>query len=318
MMLALADGRPAHLTRVHAALTGLPEDDQKRLGVIEDWKNGPHQLTYRQAGHTNRLITRALAKTEPDGAPAGGLQQLCDQLTEASIPAGFKNASTSLAVDWTDVEAWARPVPHAAAGTGADPEAPGDTATSTARSRKERCSTGTTCRAAVMVKDEDGPAVPELARRITVCSSAHDPAAALVRGPGGHGRRRHQRSATSWPTPATPTAFPAPGRSPLRAAGAQLATTCTRNDRGPREPTRARSSATEICTAPQTPQAAAAAGPAAAGRQRRRGRRARPADRRAIALQARAARHRGRRRLPPARLPRGRREDPLPAPARAR
>ena len=65
MMLALADGRPAHLTRAHAALLALPEADQKRLGVIEDWKNGPHQLTYRQVEHANRLITRALAKPGP-------------------------------------------------------------------------------------------------------------------------------------------------------------------------------------------------------------------------------------------------------------
>jgi len=38
-------------------------------------------------------------------------QHVCDQLLEASIPGALKNASTSLAVDWTDVEAWARPVP---------------------------------------------------------------------------------------------------------------------------------------------------------------------------------------------------------------
>ena len=93
MMLAVADGRPAHLTRVHAALTGLPEHDQKRLGVVTDWAAGPHQLTYRQAGHTHRLITRALAKTEPDGAPSPGLQRACDLLAEASIPASFQNAS---------------------------------------------------------------------------------------------------------------------------------------------------------------------------------------------------------------------------------
>ena len=37
MMLALADGRPAHLTRVHRALAGLPEGDQRRLGVLADW-----------------------------------------------------------------------------------------------------------------------------------------------------------------------------------------------------------------------------------------------------------------------------------------
>ena len=42
MMLALADGRPAHLTRVHQALTALGEDDQRRLGVLADWAAGPH------------------------------------------------------------------------------------------------------------------------------------------------------------------------------------------------------------------------------------------------------------------------------------
>jgi hypothetical protein len=32
MMITLADGRPAHLTRVHQALAGLPEPDAPRLG----------------------------------------------------------------------------------------------------------------------------------------------------------------------------------------------------------------------------------------------------------------------------------------------
>ena len=121
MMLALADGRPAHLTRARQALISLPEDDQKRLGVIEEWKDGPHQLTYRQVEHTARLITKALDKSKPDGAPSADLQRLCDQLTEASIPAGFKQASSSLAVDWTDVETWSRPVPQASAGGSAKP-----------------------------------------------------------------------------------------------------------------------------------------------------------------------------------------------------
>ena len=34
MCLALADGRPAHLTRVHQALTALPEAEQRRLGDV--------------------------------------------------------------------------------------------------------------------------------------------------------------------------------------------------------------------------------------------------------------------------------------------
>ena len=62
MLLVGDDHRPAHLTRVHAALTGLPASDQARLSVTEDWKTGPHQLTYRQVEHTHRLIARALGK----------------------------------------------------------------------------------------------------------------------------------------------------------------------------------------------------------------------------------------------------------------
>ena len=62
MLLTLDDRRPAYLTEVHAALTALPEPDQARLGVTETWKTGPHQLTYRQAGHTFRLAVKALSK----------------------------------------------------------------------------------------------------------------------------------------------------------------------------------------------------------------------------------------------------------------
>ena len=122
MMLRVADGRPAHLTRVHAALTSLPEADQARLGVTAGWKTGPHQLTYRQVEHTCRLITRALAGDEPYGAPSQTLRAACDQLLEASIPAARKNGSSSLAADWTDVETWSRPPRHGSAEC-ADPEA---------------------------------------------------------------------------------------------------------------------------------------------------------------------------------------------------
>ncbi len=103
MCLTQADGRPAHLTRVHQALTALPEPDQRRLAVIADWKHGPHLLTYRQTERTFGLVAAALGKDEPDGLPSGPLQRICDDLPEASIPEEFKDASTSLAVDWTDV-----------------------------------------------------------------------------------------------------------------------------------------------------------------------------------------------------------------------
>src|SRR6266568_2971289 len=63
MCLAQADHRPAHLTRVHQALTSLPGDDQRRLGVIAGWNHGPHERTYG-------LVTGALARDEPDGLPS--------------------------------------------------------------------------------------------------------------------------------------------------------------------------------------------------------------------------------------------------------
>jgi len=69
MALALAGHRPAHLTRVHSALTGLPASDQVRLGVIAGWKAGPHQLTCRQVERTFGLVTRAQGKDPPGGAP---------------------------------------------------------------------------------------------------------------------------------------------------------------------------------------------------------------------------------------------------------
>ncbi len=232
MMLALADGRPAHLTRILEALTGLPEDDQRRLGVIEEWKSGPHQLTYRQVEHASRLIRKALAKAEPDGAPSADLQRLCDQLLEASIPAQLKDASTSLAVDWTDVEAWARAVPASSPGTGADPEARWGHRNVNRKIELGEMFFGYYMPAATMVNDEDGPAVPELVRRITVCSSAHDPAAALVpvladmAASGASPGDILADSGFSYRAPRT-------WASPLRGLGAQLVVDLHPSDRGP-------------------------------------------------------------------------------------
>jgi hypothetical protein len=253
MMLAVADGRPAHLTRVLQALTSLPEADQERLGVTVDWETGPHQLTYRQVEHTHRLITRALAKTQPDGAPSPQLQRACDQLAEASIPATASNGSSSLAVDWTDVEAWARAVPHDSAEPGADPEARWGHRNVGRAIEEGEMFFGYYLSAAVMVNDEDGPAVPELARRITVCSSGHDPAAVLaavladmhaagidigdVLADSGYSHR-----------------VPATWARPLRAAGAQLVHDLHPSDRGTRGTHQGAIIASGCLYCPKTPQ----------------------------------------------------------------
>ena len=232
MQLALGDRRPAYLTEIHAALTSLPEAHQARLGVTEDWHGLPHQLTYRQTEHTCLLIAKALSKDQPDGTPSGGLQAVCDQLLEASIPAVHKNSSSALAADWTDAETWSRP-PRRGTTECADPEAAWGHRNSNLPGPKGEMFFGYFLSAAVMTREEDGPAVPELARRITLAGCHHDPvrqlAATLLRMPAGgiplgdiiDDSGYAHRDAAAWAVP-------------LRTAGAQLIQDLHPHDRGPK------------------------------------------------------------------------------------
>jgi hypothetical protein len=214
---------------VRDALTALPEPDQVRLGVTEDWNTGPHQLTYRQTERTFGLVAGALAKDPPDGLPSQILAVICDDLLEASIPGEHKQASSALAVDWTDVEIFSRP-PHGTRDC-AGPEAwwrsgggPG---------QDSELFFGYYLSAGTMMRDEHGPHVPELARRMTVSSCDADPARALVpvlTAMPGHDiplgdipadSGYAHRDAEAWATP-------------LRGAGAQLVQDLHPSDRGPR------------------------------------------------------------------------------------
>ena len=179
MCLTQADGRPAHLTRVRQALISLPEDDQRRPGVITDWKNGPHRLTYRQAGYTFGLVAGALAGDQPGGQPSPALQAVCGSLLEASIPQECKDASTSLAVDWTDMETFSRP-PPGKGGPCAGPEASWGHRKNNLLRSEDELFYGYYLSACVMMRAENGPALPELARRMTLSSCRHDPVRALV------------------------------------------------------------------------------------------------------------------------------------------
>jgi hypothetical protein len=232
MMLTLADRRPAHLTEVHAALIALPEADQVRLGVTEDWKTGPHQLTYRQAERTFGLVADALSKDEPDGAPSEILVWTGNDLLEASIPAEYKNASSALAVDWTDVESFSRPPRHGTQEC-ADPEASWGHRNSNLPGPKGEMFFGYYHSAATMTADEHGAAVPELARRMTLTTCGLDPVRALVpvltRMPAAGvplgdilaDSGYAHRDAEAWAIP-------------LRQAGAQLIQDLHPHDRGPR------------------------------------------------------------------------------------
>jgi hypothetical protein len=232
MLTVLADHRPAHLTRVHQALTTLPEDDQRRLGVIADWKHGPHRLTCRQTERTFGLLSGALAKDIPDGLPSGTLTAICNDLLEASIPEELKDASTSLAVDWTDVETFSRP-PSRGTSDCADPEASRGHRSGGGPGQDSELFFGYYPSAATMMREEHGPPVPELARRMTACSCRHDPARALVpvltamtRNGIGLGdiladSGYAHRDAGAWAIP-------------VRGAGAQLVQDLHPADRGPR------------------------------------------------------------------------------------
>jgi hypothetical protein len=232
MHLALADHRPAHLTRVHQALTALPEPDQARLGVIEDWHTGPHQLTYRQTEYTFGLVTGALAKHQPGGAPLAALQAACDALLEASIPARHKQASRSLAADWTDAETWSRPPRHGTSQC-ADPEASWGHRTTNLPGPKGEMFFGYYLSAAVMAADENRPPPPELARRMTLSSCHLDPVRALapvLTALPGQDIPLGDILADSGYAHRDPSAW----AIPLRAASAQLVQDLHPHDRGPR------------------------------------------------------------------------------------
>jgi len=232
MCLTQADHRPAHLTRVHQALTALGEDDQRRLGVIAGWKNGPHQLTYRQTEYTFGLITGALGKDKPDGQPLPALQAICDDLLEASVPDQFTGASRSLAVDWTDLESFSRPPPHGTRDC-ADPEASWGHRKNNLLRTQDELFYGWYLSAGIMMPEENGPAVPQFARRATLSSCQHDPVRAfapVLAGMPGQGiplgdilddSGYAHRDASAWAIP-------------LRAAGAQLVQDLHPHDRGPK------------------------------------------------------------------------------------
>src|SRR5258708_1883829 len=113
MQLTPDDRRPACLTEIRKALIALPGTDQVRLGVIEDWKNGPHQLTYRQTERTFNLVADAPGKEHAAGPPPRNPARVRDDPLGARIPPPSNDASTGYA--HRDAAAWAIPLRQAGA-----------------------------------------------------------------------------------------------------------------------------------------------------------------------------------------------------------
>ena len=95
------------------------------------------------------------------------------------VPDEFKDASTSLAVDWTDLESFSRPPPRGTSDC-ADPEASWGHRKNNLLRSEDELFYGYYLSAGIMMPEENGPAVPELARRATVSSCRHDPVRAFA------------------------------------------------------------------------------------------------------------------------------------------
>jgi len=267
MVLTMLSGRDALLTNVHQVLLELPEADRRRLGVTAQWNDGEHELTYRQLEYTYRLIVAKLAKDQPDGTPSDILAEVLDALLQASVTVLGEPASTSYAVDWTGHETWSRPPPKRAgegepqtepaaghrqpAGGDSDPQPadPPDAQPPPERARgadreaawghrntnhpaRNEMFYGYYLQAVTAVRDEHGPQVPDLVRRIHLASCRHDPPAQIVPViqhmhqdgvpisdllvDSGYAYRQPQTFAL-----------------PIRALGAQLIMDLHPNDRGP-------------------------------------------------------------------------------------
>lgn len=228
ILATLSDKRPAHLTRAHQALICLGEADKRRLGVIAQWKTGPHELTYRQVERTFGLVVKALSARHPDGTPCQTLSEIVDCLLEASVKVLGCPQSSALAIDWSNYESFARPPRKD--GRCADPEAAWGHRNTNHPGQSETFF-GYYLQAATIVSEDGSGDVPELVRRITLSSCKHDPPEQIVpmlKRIAADGIAIGDLLADSGYSYRAPETFAAPAR----ALGAELIMDLHPNDRG--------------------------------------------------------------------------------------
>ncbi len=215
---------------MRGALLGLPPTDRVRLGVVVTGKTGPHTLTYRQVERTFSLVVGALRKEVPDASSTEALQEVMDALLEASVDDASKGGSSSLAVDWTDVESFStrRTGPD---GTYADPEAAWGHRKGGGPGEKDELFFGYYLSLATMVEDDGGDAIPELVRRMNLVACNADPVPAMVEV-----LTRMARGGVPLGDVVADSGYAhrVPGHfaAPLRAAGASLVMDLHPHDRG--------------------------------------------------------------------------------------
>ncbi|MDQ2763101.1 MAG: hypothetical protein M3Y22_06310 [Pseudomonadota bacterium] len=203
VMVALDQGRPAHLEAAHRALSGLPFDEQLASGVAVTGNGECDFATYRQLEDTFSVVCRPI---DPSPVPSfrgvpeeertahlararagidvssrqAALFKVADALLEASVPELYKSASASLAVDWTDHETWSRPRAKNDTEPANDPDASFGHAKRNAPGAKDCVFYGYYAQVATMIADEGGPRVPELVRRMAFEAPRRDPAGVMA------------------------------------------------------------------------------------------------------------------------------------------
>jgi hypothetical protein len=202
MAFAIDAGRPAHLAAGWRALCELPGATRLRLSAAVTRTGTLWDVTYRQFSHAHRTMTGTLdpapvpsfrSVAEDDRAAhlatarqdvdaqtkEERLRRTLDQLVEASVPQRYKMLSCSLAVDWTDHETWSRPRAKDDPQPASDPTASWGHAKRNAPGAIDHLFFGFYAQVATMVKEDRGPSVPELVRRIAFASPRTDPPAAM-------------------------------------------------------------------------------------------------------------------------------------------
>jgi len=173
ILLSLTKGHQAFLTGVHEALCSLDDQARSRLGVITTKRGVSHLLTYRQIEYLAKLIATSLRNGVEDGLPQPALTRFLDRLVEASVPADYRQASRSVAVDWTDFQSFCHP--PSKDGACADPEASWGHRSGGGPGEKSELFFGYFLTLFTMVKEESGPNVAELVRQMSLSSCRHDP-----------------------------------------------------------------------------------------------------------------------------------------------
>ena len=186
---------------------------------------------------------------------------MLDALVEASVPEEVKQLSASLAVDWSDHQSFSCPPPEKG-GLCWDNEASWGRRKSDQPGTKDEVFFGYELQVATLVREEHGPPVPELVRRMLLTSCHLDPPPAFIPV-----LERMAKGGVALSDVLADSGYahrvPEHWALPLRHLGAAIVTDLHPHDRGPKGTLRGTILSNGRLYCPSTPEALLALGPLA-------------------------------------------------------